>query len=118
MWGAPSGNVYLAPGVTDMRKSINTLALMVVETLGMEPVGPHWFVFCARARNKLKILQWDTNGFWLHYRRLEQGRFAWPKDGQDQAALQVTARQLRWLLDGLQWQNAVAHQSLELRHIC
>ncbi len=61
MWGAPQGNVYLAPGVTDMRKSINTLALMVVETLGMEPVGPHWFVFCGRCRDKLKILQWDTN---------------------------------------------------------
>jgi transposase len=101
MWGAPQGNVYLAPGVTDMRKSINTLALMVVEMLGMEPVGPHWFVFCGRKRDKLKILQWDTNGFWLHYRRLEQGRFVGPRDAQDQAALQVTARQLRWLLDCL-----------------
>jgi transposase len=118
MWNAPQGNVYLAPGVTDMRKSINTLGLMVVETLGMEPVGPHWFVFCGRERDKLKILQWDTNGFWLHYRRLEQGRFAWPRDGQDQAALQVTARQLRWLLDGLQWHNAVAHQAMELHHVC
>jgi hypothetical protein len=78
MWSALQGCVYLAPGVTDMRKSINSLAIMVVETLGMEPVGPHWFVFCGRERDKIKILQWDTNGFWLHYRRLEQGRFVWP----------------------------------------
>ena len=59
-----------------------------------------------------------TNGFWLHYRRLEQGRFAWPSDGLDHAALPVTARQLRWLLDGLQWQNAVAHQAMDRRHVC
>lgn len=117
MWNAPQGGVYLAPGATDMRKSINALALLAAETLGVEPVGPHWFVFCGRQRDKLKILQWDTNGFWLHYRRLEQGRFVWPRDGQDQAALEVTARQLRWLLDGLQWHNAVAHQPLALRHI-
>lgn len=117
MWNAPQGHVYLAPGATDMRKSINSLAMLVVETLHGDPVGPHWFVFCGRGRDKLKILHWDTNGFWLHYRRLEQGHFAWPKDAQDHPALQVTARQLRWLLDGLPWQTAVAHQPLSKRDI-
>ena len=45
MWTAPQGSVYLAPGATDMRKSINALSLLAAETLGVEPVGPHWFVF-------------------------------------------------------------------------
>jgi len=117
MWNTPRGHVYLAPGVTDMRKSINSLAMLVVESMQGDPVGPHWFVFCGRGRDKLKILHWDTNGFWLHYRRLEQGRFIWPKDPQDYPALQVTAQQLRWLLDGLSWQNAIAHQPLSKRDI-
>ncbi|WP_305816443.1 IS66 family insertion sequence element accessory protein TnpB [Photobacterium leiognathi] len=108
----PRGQVYLATGVTDMRKSINTLALLVGDVLALDPVGPHWFVFCNLGRDKLKILQWDTNGFWLHYRRLETGRFKWPNHPKDTIALEVTARQLRWLLDGLNWQNAAAHEPL------
>ena len=118
MWGTPQGMVYLATGHHDMRKSINGLALVVTDTLGIDPVGIHWFVFCNRARDKIKILHWDTNGFWLHYRRLEQGRFHWPKDANDQHALAVTTRQLRWLIDGLNWQNALAHQPLERRTMC
>ncbi len=110
---APVGNVYLATGVTDMRKSINTLGLLVEDVLELNPVGPHWFVFCNRRRDKLKILQWDTNGFWLHYRRLENGKFKWPGHQKDTIAMEITARQLRWLLDGLNWQNAVAHQPLQ-----
>ncbi len=117
MWSALQGKVYLATGVTDMRKSIDGLSLVVAETLALEPVGPHWFVFCNRGRDKLKILQFDLNGFWLHYRRLEKGLFVWPRDHQDQHALEVSARQLRWLLDGLQWHKAVAHQPLKQRHI-
>lgn len=56
MWNTPQGNVYLATGFTDMRKSINSLALLVTETLAHNPVGPHWFVFCGRGKDKLKIL--------------------------------------------------------------
>ncbi len=115
MWGTPSGMVYLATGHHDMRKSINGLAMIVLEELGCEPIGPHWFVFCNRTRDRLKILHWDTNGFWLHCKRLEQGRFHWPSDLKDAASLAITARQLRWLIDGLQWQSAVAHQPMEGR---
>ena len=80
MWGQLAGKVYLAPGATDMRRAINGLSLLVVDTLALDPVSEHWFVFCNRAGDKLKILAWDTNGFWLHYRRLEEGRFHWPRD--------------------------------------
>ncbi|WP_147383934.1 IS66 family insertion sequence element accessory protein TnpB [Noviherbaspirillum sedimenti] len=115
MWGTPQGSVYLATGHHDMRKSINGLALVVADTLGLDPVSPHWFVFCNRGRDRIKILHWDTNGFWLHCRRLEQGRFHWPDDAGDALALAVTARQLRWLIDGLKWQSAVAHQPMAPR---
>ena len=68
---AVSLNVYLAPGVTDMGKSIDGLSLMVSEILELDPFSENLFVFCNRERNKLKILHWQTNGFWLYYRRLE-----------------------------------------------
>ncbi len=55
--------VYLAPGVTDMHKSIDGLALIVSELLELDSFSESLFVFCNRGRNKLKILHWQTNGF-------------------------------------------------------
>lgn len=108
-----AGQVWLATGATDMRKSINTLALLVTDVLEMNPVSPHWFVFCGRGRDRLKILQWDNTGFWLHYRRLERGRFVWPMSLNDTPAIAITARQLRWLLDGLDWPKAIGHLAIK-----
>lgn len=100
--------VYLACGSTDMRKSIDGLAALVQEVFQINPFSPCLFVFCNRSRDKLKILEWDTSGFWLHYRRLERGRFEWPeKAGSD--TLTVRRRQLRWLLDGLSLTQRQAH---------
>lgn len=92
--------VYLACGSTDLRKSIDGLAVLVKEGFTLDPFSSCLFVFCNRKRDKLKILQWEHNGFWLHYRRLERGKFQWPtKDGT--AVTPVSYRELRWLLDGL-----------------
>ncbi|MBL4765884.1 MAG: IS66 family insertion sequence element accessory protein TnpB [Colwellia sp.] len=62
--------VYLVTGFTE---SINGLSIIVSEILSLDPMSQAWFVFCNKQRDKLKILFWDTNGFWLYYRRLEQG---------------------------------------------
>ena len=70
--------VYLACGITDLRKSIDGLAVLVKEEFELDPFSPSLFVFCNRQRDKLKILQWEVNGFWLFYRRLERGKFQWP----------------------------------------
>lgn len=70
--------VWLAPGATDMRKSIDGLAGIAQFVIHQDPLAQHLFVFCNKQRNKLKILYWDRNGFWLFYKRLENGRFAWP----------------------------------------
>ena len=74
--------------------------------VALDPLSAHWFVFCNRGRDKLKILYWDHNGFWLYYRRLERGRFSWPAQAPS-AALSITARQLAWLLDGLALEERV-----------
>ncbi len=87
--------VYLVTGSTDMRKSINGLSIIVSESLSLDPLSQTWFVFCNKQRDKLKILFWDTNGFWLYYRRLEQGRFKWPKYGGEQTAISIEQRQLQ-----------------------
>ena len=108
---SPNLSVYLAPGVTDMRKSIDGLAMIVSEVLELDPFSESLFVFCNRGRNKLKILHWQTNGFWLYYRRLEKGQFHWPLQTTDQA-VSLSRRELNWLLDGLPVQQSQAHRPL------
>ena len=90
--------VYLACGSTDMRKSIDGLAAIVQQCFSLDPFSTCLFVFCNKSCNKIKILQWDHNGFWLYYRRLEKGKFKWPKDS---GTVVISRRELRWLLDGL-----------------
>jgi transposase len=104
--------VYLVNGFTDMRKSINGLSVIVADQLELDPLSQAWFVFCNKQRNKLKILFWDTNGFWLYYRRLEQGRFQWPKCSENLTAMSIEQRQLQWLLSGLTVTNQSRHHTL------
>jgi transposase len=82
-----------------MRKSIDGLSIIVSEQLELNPCGPDVFVFFNSARNKLKVLYYDKNGFCLWYKRLEKGRFLLPKMSDNSYAL--TIERLRWLLDGL-----------------
>jgi transposase len=105
--------VYLAPGATDLRKSIDGLSALVSAVFEMDPFSDRWFVFCNKQKDKLKILRWDHNGFWLYYRRLERGRFRWPV--QTGPALSITRRQLQWLLDGLTIEQKQAHRLVPAR---
>jgi len=108
--------VYLAQGVTDLRKSIDGLAALVKEEFELDPFSSSLFVFCNRQRDKLKILQWDHNGFWLYYRRLERGNFHWPSDNSS-GTLKISPRQLRWLLDGLTLEQKQAHPVVTARTV-
>src|SRR5690625_1960844 len=114
--GAGIERVYLAGGSTDLRKSIDGLAVLVREGFQLDPFAPCLFVFCNRKRDKLKILHWDHNGFWLYYRRLERGRFQWP-DGPADVAVSVSRRQLQWLLDGLSVYQRQAHTAVLQRAV-
>ena len=89
---------------------------MVQVTFRLDPCSAALFVFCNRDRTKIKILEWEETGFWLHYRRLERGRIQWPARGA--AATQtVTRRQLQWLLDGLALDQPQAHRPLRGRRV-
>ena len=107
------GQIHLAPGATDLRKSIDGLSALVSAVFEMDPFSNRWFVFCNRQRDKLKILHWDHNGFWLYYRRLERGRFKWP--AQTGPAVNISRRQLQWLLDGLALEQKTAHREVNAK---
>ncbi len=93
--------VYLACGHTDMRKSINGLAAQVEGSFGLNPFDTALFVFCNRSRNRIKILEWDGDGFWLYFKRLEKGRFRWPAEGAS-ATMTLTGEELSIMLKGNQ----------------
>ena len=91
--------VFLACGATDMRKSIDGLAGIVQAGFSLDPFENSLFVFCNKNRNRIKILEWDGNGFWLHLKRLEKGRFRWPEPG-DEPTMTLTGEELSVLLGG------------------
>ena len=91
--------VYLACGPTDMRKSINGLRAMVESSFKLDPYAEAVFVFCNRARDRVKILEWDGDGFWLYFKRLEKGHFRWPTVGEE-ATMNLTGTELNILLSG------------------
>jgi len=91
-------NVYVVPGVTDLRKAIDGLSMYVEEQLELDPFSGHLFAFCNRRRDMVKVLYWDRNGFCMWQKRLERERFEWPRTGE--AALKVDMRHFEWLLEG------------------
>lgn len=108
--------VYLAYGSTDMRRSIDGLAALVQQEFQLDPFSSCLFVFCNRGRDKIKILHWEHNGFWVHYRRLERRRFEWPESATD-GTVTVSRRELRWLLDGLSLTQKRAHPKVTARTV-
>lgn len=92
--------IFIATGVTDMRKSFNGLYGLVRGTLEKDPLSGHLFIFCNRRRDRIKVLSWDGSGLWVCAKRLEKGTFHWPAPGAG-AAVELTQAQLNLLLGGL-----------------
>ena len=96
--------IYLACGSTDMRKAINGLVAVVEHSFQLDPFSEALFVFCNGSRDRLKILEWDGDGFWLHLKRLEKGHFKWPSllrkasDPAEGATMELTDEELNHLL--------------------
>jgi transposase len=97
--------VWLAAGVTDMRKGFDGLAALVQLHLGQDPFSGQLFAFRGRRGDLVKVLSWDGQGLCLYSKRMEKGRFVWPqaKDG----AVSLTAAQLSMLLEGIDWRMPV-----------
>ena len=96
----PTGQqVYLVTGYTDLRRSIDGLAMIIQGQLRLDPFSSALFLFCGRRRDRIKGLLWERDGFLLLYKRLDNGQFQWPRN-ETEAKL-LTAQQTRWLLEGL-----------------
>lgn len=90
--------VYLHREAVDFRKSINGLSALVEQSLGLDPFAQAVYVFRNRRADRIKLLGWDRNGFWLLLKRLEADRFTWPYES---AVATLSVEQLHWLLDGI-----------------
>ena len=99
----PGARVWLANGVTDMRKGMPGLALLVQEGLDRDPYAGDFYVFRGKSGSLVKILWHDGVGMSLYMKRLEHGRFIWP--AAEDGAVAISAAQMAYLLDGIDWRN-------------
>ena len=95
--------VWIATGHTDMRRGMNTLALQVQEALKRDPHGGDLYVFRGKSGKLIKILWHDGLGMSLYAKRLERGRFGWPRASD--GAVVITPAQLGYMLEGIDWRN-------------
>ena len=110
MMGMPPGTqVWLAAGVTDMRKSFDGLSAIVQTVLERSPFTGHVFVFRGRRGDRIKVLWYAGDGMCLLIKRLEQGRFVWPQ--ADSGSVHLSAAQLSMLLEGIDWRAPKRTQS-------
>lgn len=92
-------HAYIACGYTDLRLGIDGLVSLVKEHFYLDPYSSTLFLFCGRKSDRIKALFWEGDGFLLLYKRLETGRFQWPRSGEELKHL--TPQQYRWLMEGL-----------------
>ena len=106
MIGLPSGTrIWLAAGLTDMRRGFDGLAALAQSALEQEPFSGHVFVFRGRRGDIVKLLWWDGQGMCLFAKRLEKGRFIWPQ--AQSGSVSLTPAQLSMLLEGIDWRMPV-----------
>lgn len=95
----PSTRVFVATRPTDMRRSFDGLMGIVRDFLGGDPLSGHLFVFRNRSGDRLKVLWWDRDGLAIYYKRLEEGRFAFPTT--EAAQIEMSAADLQLVLQGI-----------------
>lgn len=99
--------IYLALEPADMRKSFNGLSALVMEQLKEDPYEGRLYLFTNKRRNRIKILFWDGTGLWVAAKRLEEGRFSWPKPSYaGQQKLSLAPEALAMLTDGVDLKGA------------
>ena len=86
------GAVYIACGYTDMRRGINGLVAQVQQQFRLDPRQQSVFLFCGKGSDRFKALFWDGDGFVLLYKRLENGRYQWPRTREEVRRMATTAR--------------------------
>jgi len=102
--------IWIAAGVTDMRRGFTGLSAMVQTTLQQSPLSGHVFVFRGRRGDVIKLLWHDGDGLCIFHKRLDSGRFVWPK--AESGSISLTRAQLAMLCDGIDWRRPARTSSL------
>ena len=89
---------------------------LVQGSFSLDPFADALFVFCNRRRNRLKILEWDGDGFWLYFKRLERGHFTWPAEG-GAATMVLKTEELSCLIDGARLEKKLKKKEVFERQI-
>lgn len=100
-----STNIWIAAGITDMRRGFTGLSAVVQTVLEENPFSGHVFVFRGRRGDLIKVLWWDGDGLCLFAKRLERGRFIWPQ--AEQGSVSLSRAQLSMLLEGIDWRRPI-----------
>ena len=105
-------HVYLAVGYTDLRRGIDGLKLLITQTFDLDPYQNSLFLFCGRRTDWIKALLWEGDGFLLLYKRLDTGKFQWPR--YESELREISPQQYRWLTEGLsiEQKNTITRVSL------
>ena len=95
--------IWFYQNPVDFRKQIDGLIILLADHLNQNPTSGQLYIFRSTKGDRLKIIYWENNGFWLLYKRLEKGRFKFPEAMGSQ--LEISPEQLSWLLSGLDFQK-------------
>ena len=93
--------VFLFLEPVDMMKSFRGLCLLAESVLKEDPASGHWFAFINRRQDRLKLLGWDGQGFWIWYKRLESGAFEKPTAGPNRRQMEIDVTQLSLIINGI-----------------
>ena len=108
--------IYIVFGYTDMRKAIDGLAAIVQQNFRLDVFSGSLFLFCGKRCDRIKALLWEEDGFVLLYKRLENGKYKWPRDSDE--ARQITPQEFRWLMEGLSIEQKTAIRPAKTGAVC
>lgn len=106
----PSTKIYLSLAPCDMRKGFDGLSAQVRNILQLDPFSGAVFLFRGKRGDRLKALVWDGSGLCMYAKRLERGKFVWPR--AHEGALRLSAAQMAMLVEGLNWKQAIVHDDV------
>jgi len=108
--------IYFYTQPVDMRKSIDTLCMLISEIMKMNPIDGNLFLFRGKSGNKLKALYYEMNCFTLWYRRLEKGKFVFARDAE--GSIEMSKEYLKWLLASDKYSRISAMQPSQIESFC
>jgi transposase len=108
--------VYVACGYSDMRRGIDGFASMIQQEFKLDPFQPGTlFLFCGRKTDRIKGILWEGDGFLLVYKRLEAGKFQWPRSEEEVKA--ISPQQYKWLMEGISIEQKKAIKTLSPKRV-